>query len=37
MQDDDRPVLDEIISGNSSKYEIITNKYQARIISLPKT
>ena len=34
MQDDDRPVLDEIISGNSSKYEIIINKYQARIISL---
>jgi len=34
MQDDDRPVLDEIISGNISKYEMIINKYQARIISL---
>ena len=34
MQDDDKPVLDEIINGNISKYEIIINKYQARIISL---
>ena len=34
MQDDDKPILDEIINGNVSKYEIIINKYQARIISL---
>ena len=34
MQDDDKPVLDEIISGDISKYELIINKYQARIISL---
>ena len=34
MQDDDRPILDDIMSGNISKYEIIINKYQARIISL---
>jgi RNA polymerase sigma-70 factor (ECF subfamily) len=34
MQDDDKLILDEIINGNVSKYEIIINKYQARIISL---
>ena len=34
MQDDDKEILNEIINGNVSKYEIIILKYQARIISL---
>ena len=34
MHDDDKEILDEILNGNISKYEVIINKYQARIISL---
>ena len=34
MQDDDKEILDEIINGDVSKYEIVIHKYQARIISL---
>ena len=34
MQDDDKEILDEILNGNVSKYEIIIHKYQPRVISL---
>lgn len=34
MHDDDKEILEEILDGNISKYEVIIHKYQARIISL---
>ena len=34
MMDDDKSIIDLVLSGDDSKYEIIIKKYQSRIISL---